>query len=111
MSMGWGEGDCGGKEGHRRRAEGKSWGLERDWIQRGSWRLTRARGWEESQGEDQANHWRKETIQAEDTAEPGEKMGEKGHERGRKRSPLCMTVSRSIHISANGMISFCFMAE
>ena len=41
--------------------------------------------WEESQREDQARHWGKESVQAEDMAEPREKMGEKGHENKRKR--------------------------
>lgn len=42
--------------------------------------------WEESQREDQARHWGKESVRAEDMAEPREKMREKGHERKKKRN-------------------------
>jgi len=46
--------------------------------------------WEESQREDQARHWGKESVRAEDMAEPREKMREKGHERKKKRHSISL---------------------
>lgn len=81
--------ECGLKSGgmmerrgcRRRRAEGRWRGLEREWIQRGFWRLMRAYG---GGLKGRVSPWREDSVQAKDRAEH---QGRQEAKRRKKKGP------------------------